>query len=418
MINIIKNNKFETFLVIILLALFSFKISNNTEESTQILPNTVEQNGIYVFYHPSCPHCHKAIDFIDSKLKDKYKNIIFYKINITTEKNSKLFKQYGMEYGLDIEKMGVPTIFIGDKYMIGYGTDETSGVELEILVDDFSNQNSIKTHKDTKELIINENSTSTSDLKPEEKSKILDLPFFGKIDVFKTSLPVLSVILGFVDGFNPCAMWVLAYLISLVAGLKDRKKMWKIVGAFVLAEGIMYYLFMTTWLNLFLFLGYIYYITVFVGIVGLYTGITSIKAFIETRGGALVCNVGDAETKKKTMSKMERLVQSELKGIAGFLSILCLAFVVNSIEFMCSAAIPAVYTSVLANANISSFMHYFYLLIYNIFYMLDDYIIFGMALFAINKYLGDSYARWCKLIGGIILLGLGIMMVFYPYLLR
>ncbi len=416
MLNIIKNNKFETLLVIILLSLFSFKITTNKQmNEQQIIPNTVEQNGVYLFYHPGCPHCHKAMKFIDEELKDEYPNIIFYNINITEKKNSQLFKQYGMEYGMDINKMGTPTIFIGDKYMVGYANNSNSGYALKQMVQEFANNSAIKTP--TKKLANEENTTPITK-EMTEKSKILDLPFFGEIDVFKTSLPLLSVILGFVDGFNPCAMWVLAYLISLVAGLDDKKKMWKIVGAFVLAEGIMYFLFMTTWLNLFLLLGYIYYITLFVGIVALYTGITSIKAFIDTRGGALVCKVGNADSKRKTMSRMERLVNSELKGIAGFISILCLAFVVNSIEFMCSAAIPAVYTNVLANSNISSFMHYFYIFIYNIFYMLDDYIIFGMALFAINKYMGDNYARWCKLIGGAILGVLGIMMVFYPHLLR
>lgn len=416
MLNIIKNNKFETLLVIILLALFTFKLSTNTKSDKQVIPNSVEQNGVYLFYHPSCPHCHKAMEFIDENLKDKYKDTAFYRINITEKRNSQLFKQYGIEYGLEPAKMGVPTIFIGDKYMVGYDKHSNSGSYLDRLINNFVNNNSIKTHKD-KELSNTENATPVTE-ETTEKSKIIDIPFFGEIDVFKMSLPVLSVVLGFVDGFNPCAMWVLAYLISLVAGLEDKKKMWKIVGAFVLAEGIMYFLFMTTWLNVFLLMGYVYYITLFVGMVALYTAITSIKAFIETRGGALVCPVGDATSKKKTMSKMERLVYSDLKGIAGFFSILCLAFVVNSIEFMCSAAIPAVYTSVLANANISSFMHYFYIFIYNIFYMIDDYIIFGLALFAINKYVGDNYARWCKLIGGVILGALGIAMVFYPHLLR
>ncbi|TFG36038.1 MAG: hypothetical protein E4H46_04170, partial [Desulfobacterales bacterium] len=163
------------------------------------------------------------------------------------------------------------------------------------------------------------------------------IPFFGEKDARHYSLPALAVILGLVDGFNPCAMWVLVYLISLIMSLNDRKKIWFLVGSFVAASGVLYFLFMTAWLNAFLLIGYLRPLTVLIGLFALWTGIRNIREFIVTRG-AVVCKVTNGEAKKKTMNRIQQLVSSPLT-IASIFGIIVLAFAVNSIEFLCSAGI-------------------------------------------------------------------------------
>jgi hypothetical protein len=123
------------------------------------------------------------------------------------------------------------------------------------------------------------------------------------------------------------------------------------------------------------------------------------------------------KSKKRTISKMERIVFSPLT-ITTLLGIIALAFVVNSVEFACSSAIPAVFTQVLALSHLSSFSYYMYILLYDFFFMLDDLIIFGLAAFAINTTIGNRYAKYCKLIGGVLLLLMGLVLAFAPQLLR
>jgi hypothetical protein len=117
------------------------------------------------------------------------------------------------------------------------------------------------------------------------------------------------------------------------------------------------------------------------------------------------------------MKKIDRLVSAPLT-FAIILSIIGLAFVVNSVEFVCSSAIPAVFTQVLALSGLSSLQHYLYILLYVFFFMLDDLVIFGMAAFAIGSGLGEKYAKYCKLVGGAIMTVLGLIMLFAPQLLR
>ncbi|MBS3136778.1 hypothetical protein J4401_07540 [Candidatus Woesearchaeota archaeon] len=248
-----------------------------------------------------------------------------------------------------------------------------------------------------------------------EISTVINLPFFGEIDAKDYSLAALAMILGLVDGFNPCAMWVLVYLISMIMGMNDKRKIWLIVGSFLLASGTLYFLFMTAWLNVFLFIGYLRPVTLAIGLFAIGVGINDLKKYFTTKGN-LVCDIGDQKSKGKTMDKIKQIVSSPitLSSIAG---IIVLAFAVNSIEFVCSSGIPAVFTQVLASSSLEAWQHYAYILLYDLFFMLDDLIIFGLAVFAVNSNLGEKYARHCKLIGGAILLILGLIMVFNPALL-
>ena len=242
----------------------------------------------------------------------------------------------------------------------------------------------------------------------------IDLPVFGHIDLLNTSLPVLAVILGLVDGFNPCAMWVLVFMITVIVDLKCRKKIWTIVGSFLFASGVLYYLFMTAWLNAFLFIGYIYWLTLLIGVGALYAGIMSVHQFLTNK---VECDVGDLQSRNKTKNKIKELAAAPLT-IATFLGIVALAFTVNAIEFVCSAALPAIYTNILSLAGLSVLQYYLYILLYVLFFMLDDIVIFSMAALTVDRFVGDKYVKYCKLIGGAILITLGIMMIFFQQYLR
>jgi hypothetical protein len=250
----------------------------------------------------------------------------------------------------------------------------------------------------------------------EEPRDTIVLPLIGEIVLADYSLPALAVVLGIVDGFNPCALWVLLYLISLVMTLRDRKRIWLIVGSFVLASGVLYFLFMTAWLNVFLFIGYVRPVTVIIGLVALGGGILQIRELIRTKG-EIVCEVTSEESREKTMAKMQKIVSSPIT-LGTIVGIVALAFAVNAIEFVCSAAIPAVFTQVLSLAGLTTFQYYGYILLYVFFFMLNNLVIFGAAAFALTSNLGVRYAKYARPIGAGILIILGALLLFAPDLLR
>ena len=356
--------------------------------TSQGTSSTGEGFEVHFFHVPGCSHCEEQEPF-NEKLANKYPQIRIIDYDATTPAGSARLSE--MLENLGIEYMPVfPITIFGNQVFSGWESEETTGRAIEEALQQ----------------------CLAGDCPPpagEEPGDGIVLPIIGEIVLGDYSLPALAVILGLVDGFNPCAMWVLVYVISLIATLKDRKRIWLIVGSFVLASGVLYFLFMTAWLNAFLFIGYVRPVTAVIGLVALGGGILQIRGFIETKG-AIVCEVTGEESRKKTMTRIQKIVSSPitLGTIAG---IIALAFLVNSIEFVCSAAIPAIFTHVLSLASLTTFQYYGYILLYVVVFMLDDLIIFGSAAIAMTSGLGDRYAKYFRPVGATILIILGVLIL-------
>jgi hypothetical protein len=362
--------------------------------TSQGTSSTGEGYEVYFFYLPGCSHCELQEPF-NEKLQSEYPSINITREDASTPEGSALLSEMLEERGMEVE-LGFPVTIFGNQ-VFSWESDETTGKAIE---------------KALKRCLAGNCPPPTG----QEPRDTIVLPLIGEIDPSAYSLPALAAILGLVDGFNPCAMWVLVYLISLVAILRDRKRIWLIVGSFVLASGILYFLFMTVWLNLFLFIGYVKPVTIVIGLVALGGGILQIKEVVKTKG-AIVCEVTGEESRKKTMTKVQEIVSSPLTwGI--LVGIIALAFTVNAVEFVCSAAIPAVFTQVLSLAGLTNFQYYGYILLYVVFFMLDDLVIFGTAALAATSSLGDRYAKYSRPVGATILIILGLLLLACLYSAR
>ena len=348
---------------------------------------TAVTGDINFFYLPGCSHCEEQ-ELFNKKLENTY-SINITRHDATTPAGSALLSVMLDELGIEDEPDFPITIF-GNQVFGGWESEETTGRAIEEAL----------------QQCLAGNCPPPAG---EEPGDGIVLPIIGEIVPADYSLPALAVILGLVDGFNPCAMWVLVYLISLIATLRDRKRIWLIVGSFVLASGVLYFLFMTAWLNAFLFIGYVKPVTTVIGLVALGGGILQIRGFIETKG-AIVCEVTDEESRKKTMTRIQKIVSSPIT-LGTVMGIIALAFLVNSIEFVCSAAIPAIFTHVLSLASLTTFQYYGYILLYVVVFMLDDLIIFGSAAIALTSSLGERYAKYFRPVGAAILIILGILLL-------
>jgi hypothetical protein len=367
----------------------------------QLTPPTVASvhNQIAFFFHPQCPHCQQQKTFIPY-LQAKYPQMAWTFYDTSTPENASLLFTSLQQRGRSERAVGVPVTFIGPYVIDGFDTPATTGVQLEQAI----------------QAVLHNDPTLFTAAGGDRLSRGVTLPLVGRLDLVGSSLPVLAMILGLVDGFNPCAMWVLVYLISLIVNLGDRRKIWLLVGTFVLSSGLLYFLFMTAWLNAFLFLGYLRPLTLIIGLTALGAGILQIREYLTTRG-ELVCAIGDVRSRQRTKNRINQVVSAPLTLFTVF-SMIMLAFVVNSIEFACSAGLPALFTHILALRDQSLLQYYGYLLLYDLFFMLDDLIIFSLAVLALDTGLGQRYARHCRMISGAVLIGLGAIMVIRPDLLR
>lgn len=392
--------------------------------------------NIHLFYGNGCPHCAAEEEFLSDYLKDRT-DVKLYKYEIWYDShNQELLSKVQKEMGTT-NKNGVPFTVIGKKTIVGYAdgvTDEQIKDAINYYLNndyrDYAGEITGKVKKnEVKEDTIKDES-KTEDKKENKIEKADDtkdsdqtdenvtVPVLGKINAKKVSLPILAVVLGFVDGFNPCAMWILIFLITMLFNMKDRKKMWILGLTFILTSGIVYLMFMLAWLNLATFISKIAFIRLLIAVIALVVGLINVYKYIDSlKKKDEGCDVVDKKDRKKIMEKIISITH-EKKFIIALLGIMVLAASVNIIELMCSIGIPLLFTQILAMNNLSTFSYMIYMFIYIFFFLIDDIVIFVISMVTLKVTgLSTKYTKYSHLIGGIIMLIIGLLLVIKPELL-
>ncbi|MFH1612071.1 MAG: hypothetical protein ABH887_02280 [bacterium] len=368
---------------------------------------------IHFFYGEGCPSCHKADVFL-KKMQTDYSqfNIVKYEV-FDNKENADLLLRLFESCGED-RQLRVPAIFIGEDVFIGFWNEEISGPNIKVAIKNCSDGGCIDPASKLNSSVVG---ACVGGLETKRNDgQMISLPFVGEVNLSSLSLPVLTVLLAGIDGFNPCAMWMLIFLLALLMNLRSREKMWLIGGTFILASGIVYYLLMTAWLNIFLAISYVNLVRTAIGILAVVFGALQLKKFRTMKIG--VCPVSEGSKLENTFRKKAEKIVSNPKILVSFGGVVLLAFGVNLVEFFCSAGLPAIYTHILSLSNLGWLSYYLYLLLYTVIFMLDDLIIFIIAVITLDKIgFTDKYSRWSTLIGGLIILILGLILILKPELL-
>ena len=361
----------------------------------------------HLFYQDGCPHCNAEKEFFAEYMEEN-QDIKLYTYNVKDQENIEIY--YKAQSLSNKKTTGVPFLIIGNQGISGFGTKETTGKTIESIIDYYRNNNYRDLLGEEIDLVEKD---QDKELEKDINEKI-HVPILGNIDPKTVSLPILAVVVGFVDGFNPCAMWVLIFLITMLFGMKDRKKMWILGLTFLLVSSLTYFLFMVAWLNLASLLSKIVYIRIFISLVALIFGFVNLTKFFKKDADDPGCDVVDDQKRKNIMDRIKKIIASKT-FILSLIGISFLAISVNVIELLCSLGLPVIFTQVLAINNLSTSQQLIYILIYIFFFLLDDLIIFFIAMKSLKlKAISNKYTKYSHLIGGLIMLIIGLLMLIKP----
>lgn len=370
---------FTFFVFLFIFACFSFASAQSTVE-------------INYFYRPKCPHCLRVSVFLDD-LGKKYNNIEIKKYNVFErggiEKLLEFYDEYDVPEGP--ERGLVPVIFTPDRYFVGF--DEMVAKEIEGCIE---------------HCILGE--TGEQEIK-----NAIALPFIGEIDPSQYSLPVLAVVLGFFDGFNVCSLGALVLILGLVLVLKSRKKMLAFGGIFILTTAIVYGLLIFLWYQVFsFFVGYLRAMEILIGLLGVFGGYYFLKEFLRYRKQGPVCEKGSGGGIVQRFSfKIKQKFESGGSILALLGAILFFSGIITIVEFPCSAAVPVFFAGALAKHGLSSFRYILYISLFLIFYMLDEIVVFLVAVFTMTiKLASKKFVIWVTLVESIVLFLLGFYYLF------
>lgn len=354
------------------------------EESPATGPTAQPCTALEVFHREGCPHCGRALAFLaDLQRRQPWLSITEVEVDHSREALER-FLAVNRRFG--IEHPGVPSFLVCDRFLVGFDDALTTGAQIEALLGQAPG------------VTVEDGSVATR--------------WFGTLDVAQLGLPLFTVAIGLIDGFNPCAMWVLLFLLSLLVNLRDRRRILLIAGTFVLVSGAVYFAFMAAWLNLFLVIGFSRALQVAVGALAITIGFVHLKDFFAPGRGVSLSI--PASAKPGIYARVRRVIYAQNTG-AALIAVTVVAVMVNMIELLCTAGLPAVYTQILTGRHLEPVAYYGYLLLYNLAYVFDDALMVGIVVYTMSRHkLDQGQGRWLKLLSGATIVLLGLLLLFAP----
>lgn len=360
---------------------------------------------IDAYVRPGCPHCADAevyLDALEGERPDVH--VTTYDVVASPEARARL---QALSEAHGVTTPGVPSFVVGDELIVGFVDAKTTGPRLLAAIAGRSATEATGLAGDVcePEVPCLESATDTP-------SSVVDLPLLGRLRVDRLGLPLFTVIVGLLDGFNPCATWVLMFLLSVLVREKDRLRMVAIAGTFVLVSGVVYYAFMAAWLNVFFVLGLSRLVQGALALLALGIGLVNLRDGLSREGGF---TLAIPDRFKPIIARRSHSVSgadslgAAIAGVAG------LAVLVNLVELLCTAGLPAVYTHVLTQHHVSRAAHYGYLALYDLAYMFDDGLMVAVAVITLSQTrLQEGGGRALKLLSGALMTALALVLLFRP----
>lgn len=381
--------------------------------------------NLYLFWGNGCPHCTHAKQVLEPYV-EQHDYIGYHKFEVYYNTDNQA-KMQAVGEKLAIEASGVPLIVVGDKPYLGFS--DSTGIEIKnrleycsvnICTDSVAEIVGVArpTGEDISPVFDDEKTqspvTSSNQSDVRLTDRIITLPLLGEINIAHFSLPILTAIIGLLDGFNPCAMWALLFIITLLIGMQDRRKMWLYGTAFIVTSAAVYFVFMAAWLNLFMFIGHVVWIRTLIGLLAIAIGGYYLYDWYQKKTG---CKVTGGEKRQAVFVRLREIVKQRniWLGLGG---VVLLAAAVNIVELACSAGLPVLYTGILSSVGLETWQYYAYMLLYVLFFMLDDLVVFAVAMTTF-KVVGieSKYTRATRLVGGVLMCTLGLLLIFAPQVL-
>ncbi|MHB1374326.1 MAG: glutaredoxin family protein [Thauera sp.] len=337
---------------------------------------------LHVYVREGCPHCADAKRFLAELASSRPGlEVVLRQVDRDPAARDALV---AISEAVGAWPPGVPTFVYGQQVVVGFDDAEHVGSEILRLLDEAP---------------------------PPPRDRVQS-GLFGTLSASELGLPLFTLAIGLLDGFNPCAMWVLLFLLSLLVRLKDRRRMAAVAGTFVLASGAVYYAFMAAWLNVFLFVGMTETLRIGLAALAMLIGLINVKDFFAFRRGL---SLSIPESAKPGLYARARAILKADSLPASIAAVAVLAVVVNFVELLCTAGLPAVYTAVLTQHALSPLAHYGYLGLYILAYIADDALMVGTAVLALGSgKLDERGGRRLKLLSGAVMLVLGLVMLLRP----
>ncbi len=341
---------------------------------------------LLLFYGDGCPHCHAELQFL-AELQQRWPDLQIVTYEVWNDAmNRALYRETAAVYG--IEANAVPGTFLAGRAWIGFSS--SIGDEIEATV--------AALHAGTRPA--------------EPDPATIDVPIVGDVTVGERSLVFATLLIGFVDGVNPCSLWVLSVLLALVLHSGSRARVFAVGSLFLVVTSALYGLYMLGAYSALDYAGEARWIRAGVAAIAGAFGVMHLKEYVTTAGPSLTIS---AARKPGLYRKMRGLaaVDRSLPAVLG--GTIALAVGVSLLETPCTAGLPLLWTDMLAERNVPAGGAAFLFAVYLTVFLLDELVLFGAAVVTLRATkVQERHGRILQLASGTLMLTLAGAMLLAP----
>ena len=356
----------------------------------QVTDDTVR---LVLFHGEGCPHCAAEREFLtDLQQREPRLQVQEYEVWYD-EANRALLAEQAQRLGF--EPVGVPVTIIGDRYWVGFSDAIAAQIEDEVAAG-----------------LAGADAGSGGD-QPASDAVLVDVPLVGMVELTSASLLVSTLVVGFVDGVNPCSLWALSVLLAIVLHSGSRRRVLAVGTTFLAVTAGMYALYMLGMYSAQAYVGDLGWVRVAVAVVAVVFGVLHLKDFTALHRGVSL-SIPDAR-KPGLYARMRAVSASDTSLPAALAGTTLLAIGVSLLETPCTAGLPLLWTSLLAARDVPAGEAAALFAVYLLVFLVDELLVLTAAVVSMRALkLQERHGRLLKLVSGVLMLTLAVTMLLAP----
>jgi glutaredoxin len=372
---------------VVLLLLAGLLSTSPDSAAAESSPDGVE---LILFWGDGCPHCEAEREWLEQAEKE-YPDLTVSEHEVWyDEDNRALMLEMADELGF--EASAVPTTIVGEQVWIGFS--DPIRAEIEQVLADAGAKGSPPPRA--------AGATSTT----------IDVPLVGEVALDGSSLVFSTLVIGFVDGVNPCSLWVISVLLAIVVRTGSRRRVLAIGATFLLVTAAMYAVYMAGIYSAMSIVGHLGAVQVVVAVMAGALGVVSVKDYFAFKKW-ISFTIPDSAKPRIYQRMRAAAAHRDLLPALGATAVLAVG--VSLLETPCTAGFPVLWTGILAANAVSTPETVALFGVYMVPFLLDELLVFGLAVVTLRATkMQERHGQVLKLVAGTTMLALAATVLLRP----
>jgi hypothetical protein len=361
------------------------------------------ETALRYFFGDGCPYCEQQAVFLDD-LERRFPALEVQRFEVWHDADNRNLLTETLA-GFGETPQGVPVTVFGGSVWTGFN---------DIIAADIERAVATASAGDGRTPSVPGAPDAVAGPPPPADRTLIDVPVLGEVDLGGRSLVAATGLIAFVDGFNPCSLWVLTVLLAMVINAGTGRGRLVVVGVtFLTVTAAVYGLFVAGLFSVMGAVGMVRWVAVATGLLAVAYGAVNVKDYLFYKRGV---SFTIPDRFKPWIFRRGRAIRDGRRSLAAVTGLTAaMALGVSLLELPCTAGLPVVWTGLLRANEVAGAEFVGLLGVYLLVYLLDELVLFTVVVTTMRlARFEQRHGRVLKLVGGVVMVVLGGVLIVAP----